>query len=148
MLWSYFNWFDRQSSWLQYVLFAGMVLICTLPMMASRLLSQQIDSAFLRICVTIGGVIGTWILLSTRLYHLMSTKVNTADFFQKWGCTIGLTIAAFVPIWFYLFVRFLASPDGFWQNLILGVLVIWLLGAVQFVLFCIWVYVMIVIWIS
>ena len=41
---------------------------------------------------------------------------------------------ALVPTWIYLGVKFLMSPEGFWQNLILLILGLYFLGFCQVVL--------------
>lgn len=35
------------------------------------------------------------------------------------------------PAWIYLGFRHLAAPEGFWQEVILGVIGIWALGSLQ-----------------
>jgi hypothetical protein len=38
-----------------------------------------------------------------------------------------------IPLWIFIGVRSLASPKGFWQELAMGVVGIWILGALQLV---------------
>jgi hypothetical protein len=38
------------------------------------------------------------------------------------------------PLWVYLGVRRIASPEGFWQELVLGVVGVWFGGFVQLIL--------------
>lgn len=55
------------------------------------------------------------------------------------------TILALAPTWFYLFVRWLAEPNGFWQEFVLGLVFLIPLGFVQFIGIIIWVIVVIAI---
>jgi RsiW-degrading membrane proteinase PrsW (M82 family) len=45
--------------------------------------------------------------------------------------TVIAVAVAFIPLWLFLAVRTFASPEGFWQNLALGVVGIFFLGGVQ-----------------
>ncbi|MDO8560790.1 MAG: hypothetical protein Q7R91_01075 [bacterium] len=58
---------------------------------------------------------------------------------------ISLAIAL-VPVWFYLLIRYLFSPEGYWQNLILFGLFTWFLGFLQMVLLILWIVALGVIW--
>lgn len=49
----------------------------------------------------------------------------------KLGVTLLATVVAFVPAWIFLGIRSLAAPEGFWQNLALGVAGFWVLGGFQ-----------------
>lgn len=53
---------------------------------------------------------------------------------------------ALVPAWFYLAIRTFAEPDGFWQELALGVVAVWVLGSIQFVFLILGVIVAFYIW--
>ena len=44
-------------------------------------------------------------------------------------------VVCFIPVWVYLLARLVFSPTGFWQNLVLFGLGIWILGGIQFLLF-------------
>ena len=48
---------------------------------------------------------------------------------------IVIWILGLTPTWFFLVVRFLANPDGFWQNLVLIGLGTWFLGSAQVMFF-------------
>ena len=51
-----------------------------------------------------------------------------------------------MPIWIYLLVKYLLSPEGFWQNLVLLGLGVWLLGIIQVALWVILLFLLIGIW--
>ena len=51
-----------------------------------------------------------------------------------------MAVVALIPVWLYIGSRILLSPEGFWQELILGVVAAVILGSIQVV--CIIVYVL------
>lgn len=53
---------------------------------------------------------------------------------------------ALAPTWFYLTVRMFAEPDGFWQELALGVAAVWVLGSIQLVCVFVWIFAAFFIW--
>ena len=38
---------------------------------------------------------------------------------KKLTIVMGIWLVALLPIWFFLITRYLMSPEGFWQNLLL-----------------------------
>lgn len=54
--------------------------------------------------------------------------------------------AAMTPVWIYLVARFLLSPEGFWQNLLLFGVGVYILGWLQLILSVALVLVLVVIW--
>jgi O-antigen ligase len=54
-------------------------------------------------------------------------------FWQIIYTAIG-SLIAFIPVYIFLFLRYLLSPTGFWQKLAFGALGIWLLGSIQLIL--------------
>jgi hypothetical protein len=52
----------------------------------------------------------------------------------KFVLTVVVFVAMLVPTWLYLLVRFLLSPEGFWQNMIVLSIGVYLLGAIQLIL--------------
>lgn len=58
---------------------------------------------------------------------------------------VALAIAL-IPTWFFLTVRTFAEPDGFWQELALGVVAVWVLGSIQFVCVILWIVAVFFIW--
>ena len=42
--------------------------------------------------------------------------------------TLVVIALALIPTWFFLFLRSIANPTGFWQNIVTFGLGIWLLG--------------------
>lgn len=55
-------------------------------------------------------------------------------------------VAAFIPLWIFLFFRFLLQPNGFWQNLLIYGLGIYLLGFFQIFLLLMELIVLLKIW--
>lgn len=53
---------------------------------------------------------------------------------DKFGKTLVIIIAwvvCFLPTWIFLGIRYLAAPEGFWQNIVLFGLGVWFLGGLQ-----------------
>ena len=48
-------------------------------------------------------------------------------------------VLALIPTWLWLFAYKLFSPEGFWQNLVLFGVGVWLLGGLQIFLLIFWV---------
>ena len=55
-------------------------------------------------------------------------------------------VLCFIPTWLYLLVKWILSPEGFWQNIILFGVGVWILGSIQVILFIIFIYLLIRIW--
>ncbi len=55
-------------------------------------------------------------------------------------------LVALIPLWIFLLARLLFQPEGFWQNLVLTGLGIWLMGAIQLVFLVVLMFVLIAIW--
>ncbi len=47
--------------------------------------------------------------------------------------TLVVIALALIPTWFFLFLRSIANPTGFWQNIVTFGLGIWLLGGLQLI---------------
>lgn len=56
----------------------------------------------------------------------------------KIGVTLVTLAFALIPFLGYLLARLLLSPVGFWQNLVLAGLGLWVLGFVQIILLVVW----------
>ena len=66
--------------------------------------------------------------------------------FGKFFVSSVAVFLAHTPIWIYLLVKYLLSPEGFWQNLVLFGLGVWFLGIIQVVLWVVLVFLLIGIW--
>jgi len=53
--------------------------------------------------------------------------------------TLGSLLVALIPLWFFLLVENLLSPEGFWQNFVVYGLGIYFLGIIQLVFLIIWI---------
>lgn len=51
----------------------------------------------------------------------------------KLGISLIALVLALIPFWIYLASRHLFAPKGFWQNLVLAGLGLWLGGGIQIV---------------
>lgn len=50
-----------------------------------------------------------------------------------------ITLAiALLPAWTYLLIKFFLSPQGFWQNVFLLGISVWVLGGLQVVILILW----------
>ena len=45
--------------------------------------------------------------------------------------TMFILVMVFIPTWIFIFVRNVANPEGFWQNIVLFGLGFWVLGVFQ-----------------
>ena len=54
-------------------------------------------------------------------------------FFQKGFIALLGFIVCGIPAWIFLGVRALVAPQGFWQEMVLGTLGVWVLGGLQVV---------------
>ncbi|MFA6536364.1 MAG: hypothetical protein WC250_03355 [Candidatus Paceibacterota bacterium] len=63
-------------------------------------------------------------------------------------CLLSLlvTLVALIPAWIYLLAKSFFVPEGFWQNLVLAGLSIWILWGIQCVLAVVAFFVLVVIW--
>ncbi len=61
-------------------------------------------------------------------------KYSLKDRLFQVGFTIIVGIMAFIPAYFFLFLKSILSPEGFWQKFLVYGLGIWFLGAIQIVL--------------
>lgn len=64
---------------------------------------------------------------------------SVRSFVLKTLAILALLAVALIPFWLWLFSSFVLDPHGFWQKLFLVGIGIWFLGAIQLVLFIIWV---------
>ncbi|MDP3792843.1 MAG: hypothetical protein Q8Q89_03900 [bacterium] len=62
--------------------------------------------------------------------------------------TVVIWAVALIPLWIFLGAKSLANPDGFWQNIVLFGLGLWVLGGIQVVLFIGGVAVTVVVWLQ
>ena len=58
---------------------------------------------------------------------------------------VGLIIFL-IPFWLWLLIRYLLSPEGFWQNLFFTCVGVYFLGFIQVILLIIYVLVLLVTW--
>ncbi len=55
-------------------------------------------------------------------------------------------VIALIPLWFFMLIKYLLAPQGFWQNLVIYGLGFWFLAAFQVVFLIFWIIVLIGIW--
>lgn len=60
--------------------------------------------------------------------------------------TLGIVIVALVPIWFYLCLRLVLQPTGFWQNVVLIGLGSYFLFGIQLVMLGVGTWVILSLW--
>ena len=67
---------------------------------------------------------------------------------RLWGVLFSVVslAAALSPVWIYLVVRIMANPNGFWQELALGVAGFWIMGMVQLAFLVVWIMYIIFYW--
>ena len=46
--------------------------------------------------------------------------------------SLVVTFFLLIPTWIYLLAHYFTQPNGFWQELALGVIGLWVLGGIQF----------------
>ncbi len=51
-----------------------------------------------------------------------------------------------IPSWIFLLAKYLLAPQGFWQNLVLYGLGIYILGGFQVMFFLVWAFLMFSMW--
>lgn len=56
------------------------------------------------------------------------------EFLQKIGATLLSIVIALIPLWIFLGIKAIASPEGFWQNTVLLGIGMYFLGSIQFLL--------------
>ncbi len=61
-------------------------------------------------------------------------KKKVSEFILRILFSVIGTIIAFAPLWFYIFIKNILSPEGFWQNFFLLGLGFYFLGAIQIIL--------------
>ena len=71
---------------------------------------------------------------------------NLKDFGAKLLVEIILTVIAFLPTAFFLFVKAVLVPNGFWQSVVVYGFGMYFLGAIQIILFIAWVGISFSIW--
>lgn len=64
----------------------------------------------------------------------------------KWTLTIVSLVVALLPFWIFLAVKHFFTPEGFWQNLALAGLGLWIGGGIQILLLLIFLFVLYLIW--
>ncbi len=60
--------------------------------------------------------------------------------------SLVVLVVGLVPVWIYLIVRLLLTPNGFWQELVLVGLGVWVLGSIQVILFIVLLILLFAIW--
>ncbi|MEN9614383.1 MAG: hypothetical protein RLZZ347_690 [Candidatus Parcubacteria bacterium] len=60
--------------------------------------------------------------------------------------SLVVVVLGLIPLWIYLIARLLLQPHGFWQELVLVGLGLWVLGFVQFVFAVIGIFLIFLIW--
>ncbi len=75
-------------------------------------------------------------------------KHNWRDRLAQVGFTIICFGLAGVPTYFFLFLKSVLSPEGFWQKFLVYGVGIWFIGGVQFVLLIITVILVVKLWID
>ncbi len=68
----------------------------------------------------------------------MGTSKHFGHTLAKLGLAILATVFCALPIEIYIGFRYLAQPQGFWQELALGVAGLFFLGSLQIILFLVW----------
>ena len=58
-------------------------------------------------------------------------KQRHKNIISNWVLSIVCGIIAFIPLWFFLFVQTLLSPEGFWQKFVLYGVGLYFLGSLQ-----------------
>ncbi|MBI4091009.1 MAG: hypothetical protein HY422_03215 [Candidatus Komeilibacteria bacterium] len=82
--------------------------------------------------------------------HQIDSRQKKRDRFQT--VTVNTAISAFataialIPFWIYLGIRVLLQPEGFWQNLVLTGIGVWLMGGIQASLFIVLLVVLYFLW--
>jgi len=58
-----------------------------------------------------------------------------------------ITLAiALIPLWFWLVIKHMVQPQGFWQNLAIAGLGMFFLGSIQIILLVLWVVLICTMW--
>lgn len=68
------------------------------------------------------------------------------DLFDKLFFIFLISVIAFAPAELYFLVKYFLSPEGFWQNLILLGISVYILGFIQLILFIFWVIFLFLLW--
>ncbi len=55
--------------------------------------------------------------------------------FGKILWSLLVAVIGLIPVWLYLIARMLLTPNGFWQELVLAGISLWVLGSIQVILF-------------
>lgn len=61
------------------------------------------------------------------------------DFWFKMLFGFGALLCALAPTWLYFLIKWAASPEGFWQNIVLLGIGLWFLGGIQVILLFLWI---------
>lgn len=76
------------------------------------------------------------------------SRVTFTDVIAKLLVTAIVVLIGGMPTWLFLLARYVLSPEGFWQNLILGVVGLWLLGGLQIFLAIVAVMAILTVWLN
>jgi hypothetical protein len=60
--------------------------------------------------------------------------------------TALVTLGCYIPLWIYLFLRFIFNPEGFWQNFVLFGVGLYIFGGLQIILIVVWLLFLVAIW--
>lgn len=66
--------------------------------------------------------------------------------FDKLFSSFLATLFCGIPTWIYLLTRWLLNPEGFLAEFLVLGLGLYVLGSIQFFLFLLWLYLLLVIW--
>jgi len=76
----------------------------------------------------------------------LSTKEWLMDRLAQVGLSIVGAVVAFIPVELYWLANYFLEPTGFWQQLLLGVIVLYFLGGIQIFLLGLLVYWLYMVW--
>ncbi|KPJ85444.1 hypothetical protein AMJ57_03060 [Parcubacteria bacterium SG8_24] len=62
------------------------------------------------------------------------------------GISLLATLIALIPTWLYILARLLLEPDGFWQEVVVLGLGVWVLGGIQIMLLIFLIYFLVSMW--
>ena len=74
-----------------------------------------------------------------------SLKDSLIVFFAKVAAILISFIIALIPTLLYMSLKFMLSPHGFWQNILLLGVSFYFLGAIQVICLVLWIFVLIAI---
>jgi len=78
----------------------------------------------------------------------VTVEIKTDGLFARFLVVLVAFVICFIPTWIYLFAHWLLEAHGFWQNLFLLGVGVYFLGAVQIVLFIVFLLVIMAAWLG